>query len=297
MPSSRLNQSFVWRIIRALLWPLLTAALVVGCSATRLGYGQLPNLSYWWVDSYLDLNDAQSVLLRTDLQALHSWHRSQELPQLARDLADVQAQAVADTTPAQVCQIAERFKARLEMALAQSEPALARLALSIQPEQLQHLQRQMDKRANKWRDEWLQGGPAKLQAQRLERLIDRSEDFYGSLTETQINLLRTRLQATPYDTALAEAEMLRRHQDLQQTLTNLAASPLTAAKAQEVIQALSDRTLQSPNTRYRTQVAQLAQNNCDTFALLHNSTTAQQRQKLIAKLKTYEDDARALIAQ
>lgn len=297
MPSSRLNQDVVWRIIRALLWPLLTAALLLGCSAARLGYGQLPNLGYWWLDSYLDLNETQSVPLRTDLQALHSWHRSQELPQLARDLADVQAQAGSDTTPAQVCQMAERFKARLEVALAQAEPTLARLALSIQPEQLQHLERQMDKRATKWRDEWLLGGPAKLQQRRLERLMDRSEDFYGSLTETQIDLLRTRLQATPYDTALAEAEMLRRHQDLQQTLTNLAASTLTAAQAHEVIQALSERTLQSPNTVYRAQIAQLAQNNCDTFAQLHNSTTPQQRQKLLAKLKTYEDDARALIPQ
>jgi len=295
MPSSRLNQHLAWRIIRALIWPLLTAALLVGCSVARLGYGQLPNLSYWWVDSYLDLNDAQSPPLRADLQALHNWHRSQELPQLARDLANLQAQAAQDTTPAQVCQVAERFKSRLEAVLTQAEPGFARIALSLKDEQLQHLKHQLDKREQKWRDDWLKDPPAEQQTRRLERLVERSETFYGPLTEAQISLLRAGVSATPFDTKAAEMEMLRRHQDMLQTLQALAGSSQTPALAQANIQALLARTLQSPNPSYRAQIGQLVQANCNTFAQLHNSTTPEQRQKLATKLKSYEDDARALM--
>jgi len=286
----------MFHIIRALLLTLLTAALLGGCSVARLGYGQLPGLSYWWVDSYLDLNDAQSVPLRSDLQNLLAWHRSQELPQLARALADVQAQSVQDTTPEQMCQIADRFKLRLDAVLAQSELSFARLALTIKPEQLQHLQHQQEKNAQKWREDWLKDSPAEQQKRRLERLVERSEGFYGPLSDAQIGLLRAGVQAAPYDTQLAEFEMLRRNQDLLATLQALAGSGKTPQQAQDAIHALIGRSVQSPNTVYRAQIAQLVQSNCNTFAQLHNSASPAQRQKFAAKLKGYEDDARALMA-
>lgn len=297
MPDSRLNQLSCPRIIRALLGLLLSAALLVGCSVARLGYEQLPSLGYWWVDSYLDLNDTQSVALRADLQALHSWHRSQELPLLARDLAGIQAQALQNTTPVQVCQMTDRFKSRLAAVLTQSEPGFARLAISLKDEQLQHLKQQLDKKAQTWRDDWLAGSPAEQQARRLERLVERSEGFYGSLSDAQVSLLRSGVQTTPFDTQAAELEMLRRHQDLLQTLQALAGSKLALAPAQERIQALLGRSLQSPNASYRAHIEQLLQNNCNTFAQLHNSTTLAQRQKLIAKLRGYEDDARTLMVR
>lgn len=283
-------------IIRALLLTLFTAALLGGCSVARLGYGQLPSLSYWWVDSYLDLSDAQSVPLRADLQTLLAWHRSQELPELARALADVQTQAGQDTSPEQVCQIADRFKSRLDAVLAQSEPGFARLALSIEPEQLQNLQHKLDKKAQKWREDWLKDSPTEQQKRRLERLVERSEGFYGPLSDAQIAVLRAGVQGTPYNTQLAEADMLRRNQDLFATLQALAGSGKTPQQAQDAIHALLARTMQSPNTVYRAQIAQLVQSNCSTFAQLHNSANPAQRQKFVAKLKGYEDDARALMA-
>lgn len=286
----------LFHIIRALLLTLLTAALLGGCSMARLSYGQLPNLTYWWVDSYLDLNDAQSVPLRADLQTLLAWHRSQELPELAGALAELQTQAMQDTEPEQVCEMAERYKLRLDALLAESEPGFARLALSIQPEQLENLQHKLDKKAKKWREDWLKGSPADQQKRRLDRLVERNKGFYGPLSDAQIALLSAGVQATPYDTQLAEADMLRRNQDLFTTVQALAGSDKTPQQAQSAIHALLARTMQSPNTVYRAQIAQVVQSNCSTFAQLHNSASPAQRQKLVAKLKGYEDDARALMA-
>ncbi|MDD5030239.1 MAG: DUF6279 family lipoprotein [Rhodoferax sp.] len=282
------------RIIRALLWPLLVVSLLMGCSMVRVGYEQLPNLGYWWVDSYLDVNDTQSVTLRTDLLALHTWHRTHELPQLAHLLTEVQTQAAQDTTPAQVCQIADRVRSRLEAVLAQSEPGLARLVVTLENKQLQHLKHQLDKRAQKWRDDWPADEPAAVQTRRLERLVERTESFYGALSDAQMSLMRSGVQDTPYDTQTAELDMLRRHQDLLQTLQGLAGSALPLALAQQRIHGLLARTLQPPNAGYRAQIEQYIQGNCNTLARLHNSATPAQRQKLIAKLKGYEDDARRL---
>ena len=106
MSTSNTSSMFVRRMIGGLACLIFTLYLA-GCSMVRLGYGQLPDLGYWWVDSYLDLGDAQSVALRNDLTQLHFWHRSQELPPLAQTLAQLQALALQDTTPAAVCRLVD----------------------------------------------------------------------------------------------------------------------------------------------------------------------------------------------
>jgi len=295
MPSSALSRLPLFRIIRALL-VALSVLLLGACSMVRLGYDQLPSLTYWWLDSYVDLNDAQSVALRRDLEALHSWHRSQELPQLAKLLSTLQTQALQDTTPQQTCQIIDQIKERLQVVLTQAEPGLATLVRQLTPAQMQHLAHQLDKREQAWREEWVQISPAKLAKRRAERLIERSESFYGRLSESQRALLTNSVLSNPYDVAPAEAEMLRRHQDLRQTLQALVQGGDNASQAQARLHALQQRLLDSPNTSYRTRITAFTQANCATFAQLHNSATPAQRQQLAARLQAYELDLRALSA-
>ena len=281
------------RIIRVLALLTLTW-LLVACSVVRLGYGQLPELVYWWVDGYLDLDDAQSSLLRQDLQTLHDWHRRQELPLLANALATLQSQAAIDVTPSQLCRWVDVLKPRIGAVLDQAEPGLATLAVRLSPEQLRHLQRQLEKRQQKWRDEWLKGDNAERQARRLERLVERVEDFYGPLSPTQRALLQRSITASPFDLSLAEAEMLRRQQDFLQTLQTLAGTGLSPQQVRAEVHQLLERTQHSPNAAYRANQAQFTQAHCDTLAALHNGSSATQRTRLIARLKGFEDDARAL---
>ena len=60
---------------------------------------------------------------------------------------------------------------------------------------------------------------------------------------------------------------------------------------------LHDRAVNSPDPIYRNQQNKLRQENCRTFAALHNSTTPSQRSKALETLKGYETDLRALMAQ
>ena len=61
-------------------WFVLAVLLCLqGCSAVKLGYQQLPNLSYWWLDSAVSFNEAQSVQVKDALTQLHRWHKREEL--------------------------------------------------------------------------------------------------------------------------------------------------------------------------------------------------------------------------
>ena len=71
---------------------LLAAGLTLtGCGAVRLAYNNAPDLTYWWLDGFLDLDSAQSARLRNDLNALQAWHRKEELPAVAEMLKNLQA--------------------------------------------------------------------------------------------------------------------------------------------------------------------------------------------------------------
>ena len=62
---------------------LVLAVGLSACSAVKLGYGSAPQVVYWWLDGYLDFTDAQAPQVRDELDRLHRWHRSTELPKLA----------------------------------------------------------------------------------------------------------------------------------------------------------------------------------------------------------------------
>ena len=294
MPRSIANSNFVRRIIGGLLG-LIFVLFLAGCSMVRLGYGQLPDITYWWLDSYLDLGDAQSVALRHDLAKLHDWHRSQELLPLALTLTQLQTQAPQDSTPAAVCRVADELRPRLQALADQATPALARLAVSLTPEQLTHLQHQFTKRQQTWREDWLSDDPAERLAKRSKRLIDRSEMFYGRLSDAQRAFLRSSAAASSFDPHLMQADMVRRHQDVLATAQALAQGALSEAQAQTQTRQLLARLLRSPDAAYRQRTDLLTLENCQTFAALHNSATPAQRQKLADTLKGYELDARALM--
>jgi hypothetical protein len=58
-----------------------------------------------------------------------------------------------------------------------------------------------------------------------------------------------------------------------------------------------DRSVNSPNERYRAYNRELWNENCAGFAKLHNSTTPAQRQRMVEALRGYEQDFKTLMAQ
>ncbi|MDP3701387.1 MAG: DUF6279 family lipoprotein [Hylemonella sp.] len=283
--------SFLPRIISALL--LLVLA---GCSAVQTGYNNAPTLLYWWLDGYIDFDQAQSTPVRESLDSLHAWHRRQELPAYADLLKSVQQQALGKVTPEQACTHVAQVRVHLQRLAEQSAEGLARLAPSLQPGQLRHLDRQYEKHNRKWREEWLDGTPAVLLERRLERTVERYEDFYGSLSDAQKTLLRQRIVASSFDARLAWAERLRRQQDTLRVLQEHRSSDRPAHVQAEML-ALVLRSLEPRGVEARAQFERMLQDGCQTMAALHNSASETQRRRLVERLRGYEADLRALGAQ
>jgi hypothetical protein len=261
------------------------------------GYNQAPSLLiFTWFNPHLDLNSEQDKLLRTDLQALHQWHRQQQLPVYADVLQKMAVLAPHEITGPQICALVDEFKDTLTPLSQQMSPGIARLALKLTPAQIQRLEQQYDKDNKDYRKEWKLDASADAQLQvQTDKGIENAERLYDRLDKKQKALVKQMAKESQFDLPKSWGERLRRQQDTVNTLERIAKSQQGLAAAQQESIALLNRSLlQSPDEVYR-EYAEMRKNiNCEAAAQLHNTTNSTQREFAVKTLKAYEADVRAL---
>ncbi len=296
MPDSVLSLKSITRL-RHIIGVLLAALIVLSlqaCSAVKLGYHGAPEWTYWWLDGYLDLDDAQSRRLRADLAALQNWHRRHELPLYVAALEKLQALAPSDVRPAQLCALVDELRPRYQALLDQAEPTLVALAPTLSSAQLDHLARKFDKRRQKWRAEWLTGTPTERRNHRFDKQVDRYESFYGRLDQGQLDTLGAALAESIFDPERSYRALQRRQDDALLTLRRWQRGAQGEVGLRADMHALLARVIKPPANDDMGYSEQLMQDFCKTLASVHNSTTAAQRQHLLQTLAGYEADARSL---
>jgi Family of unknown function (DUF6279) len=289
--------------LRRIIGLALLAFLLAGCSMVRLSYNQAPNLLYWSLDGYVDFNGEQAPAMRDAVDRWLAWHRRTQLPDYAALLARAQREITEPTTPAAVCAWQAEVEQRLDVALEEMVPAAADLMLTLTPAQLQHIERRMAKGNDETRADFLQADPAERKAKALERSVERLEMLYGRLDKAQRERLAALLAASTFDPERWLAERRARQREVLQTLAavgtavrNGAGRDAARQQAEAAARVIIERSQRSPRADYRAYQQRLTQDNCALAATLHNAMSAAQRQVARARLKGWEDDARALMA-
>ncbi len=278
----------------------MAIAALVGlsaCSTLKLAYNQSDDLIYWWLDSYADLQDGQKSFTRDALTDLQRWHRQQQLPEYVALLKRMQAMAPQDITSAQVCAVTEDLKTSFITLLRHVEPASTQLAVQLTPDQMRSIRKRFEKTNKEWRADWLDPDAQDRLNFRSKQALNRLEDFYGRLNKPQRDVLQAWLTETVFDPRLSYAERERRQTDTLETLQRMAQEGSASTAAQALFRGLVERSLNSPNERYRVYNHALWQENCEGFAKLHNSTTPAQRQRMVEALRGYESDFKILMTQ
>ena len=275
---------------------LALAAVLGACSAIRLAYNNLPELSYWWLDGYLDFDGSQTPKVRDDLARLLEWHRRNELPKIAALLQEAEALAPGDITPVQACAMTDRIRDRLLAVSERAEPAGTELALSLGEAQLQQLERKYAKNNADYRKDWLDRSPARVQEKRYDQFLDRFEDFYGRLSPEQRELLRQQVAQSVFDPKLQDVERRKRQQEALVLLRGFVANRTPPTEARAALHAYLQRIADPPPGPWREQQQALLQEGCRNLAALHNGTSAAQRAQAVKRLQAYQNDLRQLVA-
>jgi hypothetical protein len=281
-------------IIAALL--LLAATVLAGCSMMKLGYSQGSGFAFHWVDRYVELDDAQSLRVRTALDEWFAWHRRTQLPDYADLLARAQSELAADASTERMCAWSREIRARIDTAVERAIPVAAEVALTLAPAQIAAIEKRQAKTNEEFRDEHLHRDPAKRRRALLRREIERAESFYGKLDPTQREFVARSVASSPYDAEIVLAERRQRQQELVQMLRRLTAARAGQAQAEAEIRTWVQGFQRSPREAYRGYAERVVAHNCAYASALHNGMSPEQRRAAAKKLRSYESDVRTLAA-
>jgi len=291
--------SFWVRIIAASLAAVVMSASLSGCSAIKLGYNQLPEISSWWLDNYVNFTDTQAAQAKQALKKLQAWHRKEELPLVADLLVQAQGMAPQNISTQQACEVWGKLEKRIEAVALESSRLATPIVLQLTPRQLRHLEKQWAVKNEEWKKDWLQPSAEDRLKKRLDATVDRFSDFYGDLNADQIKLLRQQIEQSLWSPEVALQNRIKRQQSQLLVLQNLiqdASKPgFNGAQAESTVLQLSLQSLRPQEPALLNLQLQLEQQACLNFSQFHNITTPAQRQKAQRRLRAYEKDIRELI--
>ena len=129
-------------------------------------------------------------------------------------------------------------------------------------------------------------------------MLERAGTIYGRLDEPQRAVLRQRLEQSVFDPAAHRGEWQRRQQDLLEVLRKISPRQQRArGGGRALLRGWLARIEKAPDPAYRAYQEALLQEGCTTFAVVHQSTTAAQREQAVRRLRAYQRDVRDLMAQ
>lgn len=278
----------------ALLLTLVLSLLLGACSMVRMGYDQMPTITYWWLDSYLDFTDNQEAQVKNDLREIHQWHRTAQLPEYADILAAIGARTPDNADPAAACNDIDKVLAGLDVLAAHVAPYLARLARQLSQDQLTHLRKTFAEHDETWREKWIEPSAEELAEERYEDWLGRADSFYGDISDEQKTFMKSAIARSIFDPKVSWEQRQGRQQDILATLGRIAETRASQHEAEAEISALLDRSLHSRDPAYRAMFDKLRAESCANLAGLHQLTTQRQRLRAQEKLAGYERDFRVL---
>ena len=273
---------------------VLALVLLPACSAIKLGYQQLPTLSFWWLDSTVSFSSAQTPVAKEAIDKLYQWHRREELAGYGEVLQRIGQLSTGPVQADQVCSVATEVQARMDVLMRQAVVQATPVVLSLGPRQLSHIARQLENKNEEWEKEWLQGDAQARLDRRLDKAVNRFNSFYGDLNPAQISMVRAQLAQSPWTAEWGRRDRQRRQQDLLSTLQRVAQSGMTPAQAEAQLWGVWQRWLNPTDPAQRAVLQNLSQRACENLAQLHNTTTPEQRVRVARRLRAYERDIQDL---
>lgn len=271
-----------------------SALLLAACSSVQLAYNNAPLLLQYQMDSYLDLNDEQEALLSEELKQFQAWHRQDELPVYAQTLRQWAAKLDKPHvfTATELLEKQQQFEQALLTVAERSAYRLAPLVLTLTEQQREQLQATFDESNAEYAEENL-ANPETASRERLERFSERYEDWLGSLTDKQQQLLSQWLAQQPSRAQLWGQERIERQKALLQLLADardLPSAEVAAVELHNYFQSLSRYRVTDLQVEREARLLSMA----ELTASLLNSMTDEQRRHLQESLLTYASDFEAL---
>ena len=207
--------------------------LLSGCSVTRLAYDNADVYLRWQADHYFDLQGEQAEELDRRLVVFLAWHRAMALPQYTRLADEAAARAQRGIKPEDLEWSYDAVQAQIREALGAAAAEAAGLLDRLDPGQIDHLEQRLAEVNRDFAKEQIHGTMEERHKRRVKRNVERLEEWFGPLSETQIERVQRYSARAPFSAELRDRDRKRRQAEFVAMLRAREAKPRLAKWAQE----------------------------------------------------------------
>src|SRR5690606_10406574 len=115
---------------------------------------------------------------------------------------------------------------------------------------------------DEFREDFLQPTPQARREAHVERVVERTEDFYGRLDRAQRQRIAEAVAQSPFDAERLFAERVARQRAVVQMLRRVVAERPPAAQVEQMLRTLIAQLHQSPREGYAAYQRRVRQFNC-----------------------------------
>jgi hypothetical protein len=209
--------------------------LIPACSTVRFAYNQGDTLIRWWIDDHIGLSAEQEVLTRELLEQQFWWHRTEQLADVSKTLEQLRRQLNRPLSTDEVSQFSEDLKKFIYAIAKKATPDAAKIFVTLQSNQIEKMQKRMQKGNEKFAKEWLPPSAEKQNKVRADKVIDRVEWLFGSINKEQEEKIRQHIKNNPLDMNMVYQERLRRQNDLIKIVKSINQNKLNPQQAEELL--------------------------------------------------------------
>ncbi len=209
--------------------------LITACSTVRFAYNQGDTLIRWWIDDHIGLTAEQEVLTRELLEQQFWWHRTEQLAEVSKTLEQLRRQLHRPLSTQEVSQFSDDLKKFMYAIAKKSTPDAAKIFVTLQNNQIEKMQKRMQKGNEKFAKEWLPPSAEKQNKVRADKVIDRVEWLFGTINKEQEEKIRQHIKNNPLDMNMVYQERLRRQNDLIKIVKTIHQNKLNQQQAEELL--------------------------------------------------------------
>ena len=281
--------------IRLVLISLFVVA-ISACSSIQLGYNQGDTLLRWWIDDYVDLNESQSEFVANALKRQFSWHRANQLPPIQASLIKLKQRLGKPLTVTEALDSYQDLRKHILAALEHMSRDAATLALSMNLDQLKVMEKKYSKTNEKFRKQYLNGNSTQRLEGRIEKVIENTENIFGSITREQAAQIAKLVENYPVDMEMVYKERIRRQKDLLTLLRKI----ITEKPPVETVDSMLLKYIQTFEYGYTAEQKEFEMARLDASVRLTVAITQlmteSQRKNAQEKVGDWIDDIKVLIA-
>lgn len=284
------------RGVLAVLFVLVS--LLAGCSLVRFGYNNGETLTYWWLNGYVDFDSDQQPWVKKQIDQLFVWHRKTQLRDYSQLLARAQNQLSHPVTPADTQAFYDELKKRAWVLVEQALPSLADLALSLNPQQIAHIEQKFAANNDEYRKDHLHRDIDRRQESRYKKIMQQAEYWFGDFSDDQEALIRKTSDARPLNNEIWMQERLRRQREMLAMLKKIQAEKPSREATIVMLRQYAQSVFEpGPHVEHQSFIDASREAGTNLAAVIINNTTPEQKAHAMKRLQKWIDTFHTLAAK